>query len=173
MSEHAPKFKYSNKGQKFAIGLLIVVLSITIWFGVYNSILSKKVDKMEVTLQEHKDTVKKLKAEKKVYVYELMTLHKKSLDLLDKRSQVSEYINHFAEISQTFSIDFRGFNLSDGNITTKAQFNTNDTGVSYNKAVRFIGDYRKSDDSLFDLEFISNVESTDLDVKIPLQFSIK
>ncbi len=173
MSEHAPKFKYSNKGQKFAIGLLIVVLSITIWFGVYNSILSKKVDKMEVTLQEHKDTVKKLKSEKKVYVYELLTLHQKSLDTLDKRSQVSEYINHFSEISETFSIDFRGFNLSDGNITTKAQFNTNDTGVSYNKAVRFIGDYRKSDDSLFDLEFISNVESTDLDVKIPLQFSIK
>ncbi len=173
MSEHAPKFKYSNKGQKFAIILLIVVLSITIWFGVYNSILSKKVDKMEVTLQEHKDTIKKLKAEKKVYVYELMTLHKNSLDTLDKRSQVSAYINHLEEISQTYSIDFRGFNLSNGGVTTKAQFNTNDTGVSYNKAVRFIWDYRKSDKSLFDLDFISSVESTDLDVKIPLQFSIK
>ncbi len=173
MSEHAPTFKYSNKGQKFAIALLIVILSITIWFGVYNYILSKKVDKMQVTLQEHKDTVKKLKAEKQVYVYELLTLHKRSLDILDKRSQVSDYINHLQEVAQKYNIDFRGFNLSNGSVTTKAQFDTNDTGVSYNKAVRFIGDYRKSDKALFDLEFISSVESTDLDVKIPLQFSIK
>ncbi|MGB2110720.1 MAG: hypothetical protein ACPHY8_02070 [Patescibacteria group bacterium] len=69
---------------------------------------------MQVTLQEHKDTIKKLKSEKKVYVYELMTLHKNSLDILDQRSQVSDYINHLQEISQTYNIEFRGFNLSNG-----------------------------------------------------------
>lgn len=173
MSEHAAKFKYSNRGQKFAIILLAVVLTITIWLGVYNSIVSSKVEKLQVTLQEHKDTVKKLKAEKKVYVYELITLHKNTLNTLDERSQVSKYISHLQDTQAKYNVDFRGFNLTNGNISTKAQFNTNDTGVSYNKAVRFIGDYRNSDKSLFDLEYITSVESTDLDVKIPLQFTIK
>jgi len=173
MSEHAPKFKYSNRGQKFAAILLAVVLTLTVWLGIYNAIVSSKVEKLQTTLQEHKDTVKKLKAEKKVYVYELITLHKNTLDTLDKRSQISNYISHLDEIQAKYNLELRGFNFVNGALSTKAQFNTNDTGVSYNKAVRFIGDYRTSDKSLFDLEFISQVESTDLDVKIPLQFTLK
>jgi hypothetical protein len=86
---------------------------------------------------------------------------------------VSKYISHLQDTQAKYNVDFRGFNLTNGNLSTKAQFNTNDTGVSYNKAVRFIGDYRNSDKSLFDLEYITSVESTDLDVKIPLQFTIK
>lgn len=173
MSEHATKFKYSNKGQKFAIILLIFVVIITVLLWVYNHVLSSKIDDMSTTIEEHKTTITALKKEKEVYVYNLMTLHGKSLDMLDKRSNISEYILHLQEISGQYNVDFRGFNLSNWNITTKAQFNTNDTGVSYNKAVRFIWDYRKSDSALFDLNFVSSIESTDLDVKIPVEFSLK
>lgn len=173
MSEHAPKFTYSNRGQKISIFLLVFVVVITVWLAIFNTINSNKIQDMQATLEEHKNTVKELKAEKKVYVYELKTLHKNILDTLDERSKISKYISHLQQTEDKFNLQLRGFDLVNGEITTKAIFDTNDTGVSYNKAVRFIWDYRNSDKSLFDLEFISFIESTDLDVKIPLQFTLK
>lgn len=173
MSEQAQKFHYSNKWQKLAIFLLVFVLVLTVGLGIYNSMTKSKIEKLQTTLKNHEQTIKELKADKSVYVYNLMTLHKNTLEELDKRSQIPKYISHLESLTASYNVSFRGFTLENGKIDTRAVFNTNDTGIAYNKAIRFIWDYRKSEKALFDLEFIQSVESTDVEVKFPVNFTLK
>ena len=135
--------------------------------------MKSQISELNTTLKKHETTIAELKADRNVFVSELVTLHENTLNELDKRSKITEYINHLEELTQSYNVSFREFSITNGVVSTKAIFNTNDSGVAYNKAIRFIGDYRKSQKALFDLEFVSQVESTDVDVKIPVEFTLK
>lgn len=173
MSEVTKTFKYSQSSKYWTIMLLLAVIVITIGFAVYNHFLEKEIVNISQKIEKHTQTIDNLKWEKKVHVFSLIKTHKSILEEMDERSHITKYINHVMAMSQHYNFKARGFKIWGGTISSKVEFNDNDFGIAYKKAVRFISDYRKDETALMDLEFINGVSWTDNNIKFPVLFTLK
>lgn len=173
MAEVTKSLKYSQKSKWGNMIFLFIVILITIGFATYNFFLEKEIVKIEAKIQTHKTLVKELEGQKKVYVYSLLKLHKQTLAKMDERSNITKFIDHIDTMKEFYNVEMRGFNMSNGTITSKVKFTSNDTGIAYKSAVRFISDYRKDENALLDLEFISNISGSGDDMKFPVLFTLK
>lgn len=173
MSKVTKTFKYSQTGKYWSFIILSLVLIITLGFFTYNYFLEKDISRLSWEIEEYNNRIDTLESQKNVYVYSLMKKHKWILDELDKRSQVTKYLNHIEKIVYHYNFNIRGFNMSWGNISSKIIFEDNNAWLAYKKAVRFISEYRNDSEALLDLNFITGVTGANNDIKFPVIFTIK
>jgi len=166
-------FKYSQSWKTVSLIILWLVILITVAFAVYNHFLKNDISDLQVKITEHNKTIEQLKSQKNIHVYSLVEQHREVLWELDKRSHINKYLEHLTAMSSHYNFEARGFQLSGWTILSKVEFNNNELGIAHKKATRFISDYRKDDTSLFDLQFISWVESAQWDIKFPITLSLK
>lgn len=173
MSDVGKAFKYAQSGKKWSLILLILVIVLTVWFSVYDHILTKDIKKIRADINEHKARIEKLEAQDNVYIYSLIKRHKKILNELEEKSRITKYIDHLDKMLKHYDYQMRGFQMWGGQITTKVTFENNEKGLAYKKASRFISEYRSDPTALLDLEKISIISSMDQDVKFPVLFTLK
>lgn len=173
MTQVNKTFKYAQKGKWVNLIFLLIVIVITIWFAVFNFFLEKDIINIQTKVDEHKVLIKELESQKKVHVFSLMTLHKSTLAQMDERSNITKYIEHLDIMKDHYNVEIRWFKMWNGTIASKVKFESNDTGIAYKKAARFISDYRKDENSLLDLEFISTLVWNENEIKFPVLFTLK
>lgn len=173
MTQVNKTFKYSQKGKWGKLTFLFIVILATIGFTVFNFFLEKEINEIKVKVADHKTTIEELESEKKVYIYSLLKLHESTLSKMDERSNITKYIDHLDKMKEHYNVEIRWFQMGNGTIAAKVKFESNDTWIAYKKAVRFISDYRKDENALLDLEFISNLSGTENDMKFPVVFTLK
>lgn len=173
MVETTKTFKYSKSGKAWSLILLWVVIIVTLCFSLYNYFLEKQISELNTQISEHNQTIEKLKSQKNIHVYSLIKQHGKVLWELDKRSQITLYLEHLTTMSSHYNFEARGFALMGGLLSSRVTFEDNEYGIAHKKATRFISDYRNDDKALFDLEFISWVDSAQWDVKFPINLNLQ
>lgn len=156
-----------------SISLFILIALLTVWLYSYNMFLSKQINSKKTELSKVEKNIKELKSDRKLQVYYLLKENSWVIEELEKRSMVTDYINHLIKISSENSISFSWFNMSWWKITTKASSkNKTNNILAYMNVKNFIKRYRADEEALFDLEFINSFEWMDK-INFNVIFSIK
>lgn len=173
MSEVIKTFKYSKSWQYWSLIVLAIVIFMTVSFGAYDYFLKKEISQIKNQISEHRKSIEKLEGQKNVHVYSLIKTNQKVLDNLDERSHITKYMEHLTSMSEHYNFEVRWFQLVWDKLSTKVTFQDNELGLAYKKSARFISDYRTDETSLFDLNFIGSINSTDTDIKFSVDFTLK
>ncbi|MCP4523387.1 MAG: hypothetical protein GY828_04145 [Candidatus Gracilibacteria bacterium] len=173
MVETTKTIQYLHRGKKGTIIFFILTILITISFVVYNMMLEKQNNELSEKITHHKEVIKTLESDKNIVIYALIEQNKKLLLEMDARSQVTEYIHHLDYIKKQYKMDMRGFNLSNGSLSLKLHFTTDDEGIAYKKVVRFLSEYKKNPDALFEIGPVASISADETDIKFPVIFHLK
>lgn len=160
-----------------SILFLIFVLVLTIWLYFYNNHLIVEQAKKESVISEYEKSIDSYKENKELKMYSLVQLNSKSLDLLEKNSKVTNFLDHMDYIKNTYDIDFRWFTLNKTFISTSIlvksdEYSEMEYRLAYQKLVDFISKYKDDENSLFDLSFINRIVWHD-EMKLSINFTIK
>jgi hypothetical protein len=74
--------------------------------------LEKTSISLENTIDEYSKSIETYKLDKKFKIYSLIEINKKNLDILEKNSKVTNFLEHLNYIKSTYDLDFRGFNFN-------------------------------------------------------------
>ncbi len=170
------KVKTFNSWKKIPIvstSLFLLIVLLTIWIYVFNIFLSQDIADKKIKLSKVEKNIKDLKKDRNLQVYYLLKENASVIEKLEKRSRVSDYINHLIKISSENSISFSWFNMSNGKILTKASSKDKTNNIlAYMNVKNFIKRYRADEEALFDLEFINSFQWMD-EIDFDVTFSIK
>jgi len=170
------KYIISNKKTNlpvWAIWFLVFVLVLTTALFFYNNHLDNKNQDTLTRIDNVNSKIKEIEKNPQVQVYSLLEMNKWVIGELEKRNKITDYIRHFSEVWKYYDISFDWFNYNNWNISTTAIAQSNsEWWVASSKTVQFIRDYRLSDTSIFDLNFISSFEWMDV-IKYNLNFELK
>jgi hypothetical protein len=127
--------------------------------------LQGKITQIDANIDE-------LSKDKSLEVFALINANKKTIDIMQSRSNVTTYIKHMKSIAGLYDLEFRGFEISGSQIYTNAFIRSDDNGIAYKKLIKFIENYRNNENSLFELSFINRVLGYD-DMKLGIRFKVK
>lgn len=148
----------------------VIVLSVILF--LFNFKLNNDIIDLEKKILERNSEIKILKDDSKVQVFSLIEANKNTIDNLEKRSYITNFIKHLNAISQKYDVVFESFSISQWIIKVQASFESSDKGIAYIKTSNFVNSYRKDENALFNLNFISSFEWMDY-IKFEVEFSIK
>ncbi len=169
------KFILSNKKKLpiWAIWFLVFVLFISIWLFFYNNYLDKKNSDINSRIESIESNISEIEKDPKVELYSLLKINSWLIAELEKRNNVTEYINHLYSIWNVYGLKFDWFSFADWKIiSTATSESTQDGWIAYNKTTEFISDYRTSENAKFDLNFIESFEWMDT-MKFNVNFDLK
>ncbi|MDD3793753.1 MAG: hypothetical protein PHI37_02990 [Candidatus Gracilibacteria bacterium] len=149
-----------------------IVLILTVCLFLYNWGLERSVSGLNEKISQRIIDIENLKNDPKVQVYSLIENNKNTIDILEKRSRITDYVKHLNAISKKYDLLFEGFDLNQGKLNLQVIVNSSEKGIAYIKARDFIKNYRLEDNALFDLGFINSIEGSDF-LKFNVEFSIK
>jgi hypothetical protein len=142
-----------------SIVFLLIVIFITVSLFFYNYYLDKKNNKILWNINSRELAIEELNSDPKIQVYSLLESNYIAFIELEKRNKITTYINHLKELSRLYLLKFEWFNFSDWKLSTKVLSETSSINkLWYNKTVDFIREYRESEKSLFNLEFINSIQ---------------
>lgn len=153
--------KKRSSSYMFSLLFLIAVLILTWGLYVYNKNVVWDISDINVKINELDNIIENIKKDEKLQIYSLIETNKKSLDILEYNSQIPDYIEHYREIGEKYKIDLENFSYTSWKINTPVNFNQ-ENEVTYLRVVNFLKNYRKSPDSLFDLDFVKSVSGHDV-----------
>lgn len=172
----------NKKDHTFLISLVLLIFSLAINGVVYsyNYYINKNIEGISSSIEQSKTAINNLKKNEKIRIYNLVDLNKKNIAILDKKSNIVEYIEHFKSIKSKYWIEFTGFNYSDWKITTnalaenKALTLLSRKSASYIKVADFIEKYRldTDKDAKFNLPFITTI-NWQSEMKFDVNFEVK
>lgn len=151
---------------------LWVVLLLSVGLFLYNWKVERNISDLNNKISQRINDIETLKNDPKVQVYSLIQNNKNTIDTLENRSKITQYIKHLNAISNKYDVIFEWFNLSQWKISIQAIINSSEKGIAYIKARDFIKNYRLEKNALFNLWFINSVEWSDF-LKFNVEFSIK
>lgn len=149
----------------------VVVLTGVLFF--YNSHLDKQNTMTQSEITQKENSIKEKKENKSIQIYELYVLNKNVLERLDKNSQIVSFMNHLQEISQEYNLQFEWFNYSNGILSLDTITVSDDNGLDYQKASKFIEWYRNNEESLFNLAFIETITTIEDREKFNIKLELK
>lgn len=150
------KRKSQSKNKSIIFFLFVILITWTL-FGT-NKYMESMIQKEQRKVDDYKQSIKDLESQEEIQVYSLVSTNQKVLDLMDKRSQITQYIIALDKVARDYGLIVKGFNYSNGELRTKVGIKSDDEyGVSYTKLVNFIDQYRKEEEAMFDLGFVSSV----------------
>jgi len=151
------KQKINIKKINFPIIFLVFVILSTIWLYWYNFYIESDNQKIETRISEKKTEINKIKEDKNIQVYALISDNKKTLNKLESYSQITRFMNSLTYIEDNYSLILEWFNYSNWIITTKASTNPEKVSNAYVATYSFIEKYRNEKDVDFKLPYISKV----------------
>lgn len=137
--------------------LLILVLLSTIWLYWYNYVVEWKNEKLDIRISEKETEITKIKEDKNIQVFALISDNDRVLKKLESYSQITKFIEWLTYIEDNYGLILEWFNYSNWIITTKAITNPDKIGNAYIATSSFIEKYRKDKNAIFKLPFISKV----------------
>ena len=141
--------------------LLILVILSTVWLYWYNYIVEWKNEKLDTRISEKEAEIIKIKKDKNIQVFALISDNEKVLKKLESYSQITKLIEWLTYIEDNYSLNLEWFNYSNWVITTKAKTNPEKVSNAYIATSSFIKEYRKDKNAIFKLPFISKVSWND------------
>lgn len=165
----------NKKDYTFTITLVLLIISIFITWSIYfyNYLTSNSIVNLKNWIEASKNAIADLKKNDRVQTYNLLELNSKNIAMLDKKSNVVEYIEHFKSIKAKYFLDFNWFSYSDLKITTNVT-SEKDSYPAYVKVANFIERYRLDGekDAKFKLPFINSITGQD-EIKFSVNFEVK
>jgi len=152
-----PKSKSNSKGINFPLIFLIFILLATIWLYWYNFYIERDNSIIESRISEKELEIEKIKKDKNIQVYALISENKKILDKLESYSQITVIMNHLTYIKDNYNLILEWFSYSNWVVNTKATTDSKRVWKAYSATAYFIDNYRKDKDALFGLPFISKI----------------
>lgn len=165
--------KKSQNAYLASIIFFACVICFTIGLKFYNNYLEGSVEKTTAEIQNIETKIINVNANKKVKIYALVKQNEKSLAELANRSQITKYINHLDTLSKNYSFKYDGFALANGVVTSQYTSVSDEAGIAYQKATKFISEYRANEEALFDLKFVNLIAGSSDNVKFSLNLPIK
>lgn len=151
---------------------LWVVLILSLVLFLNNLRLDYKNVDLDKKIIERNNDIIALQNDPKIQVYSLIEANKNTIESLNKRSQITKYINHIKAISKKYDVIFEGFSISQWKINLQAVINSSDKWIAYIKTRDFIKNYRTEENALFELDFINSIEWMD-SMKFNVVFNLK
>jgi len=165
----------NNSGKKqhlWSIIFLIIVIILTLSLFWYNIYLEKKSEELTTKVKELENSIKEVESDDSFKVFSLIDANKKVLKELEKRTKITNYIQHLYFLKQEYDLNFKWFSAWNWEIQTSISLLSDDNWVAYKKLVNFISEYRKDKNALFELKFINRVLWYD-NMKVNIDFKIK
>ena len=172
MSENNKLYKTKKSNLTVSIWFLIFVITSTTWFFFYNNFLENKAEVLQGEIRNLESSISEIQKNKDLQIYNLVSLNKKSIELLKRNSKVTKFINHLKVISSKYNLDFRWFNYSNGSLSTSIKLVSDENGLAYNRATNFIKSYREAPEALFELDFINSISGHDR-MSFDVKFNVK
>lgn len=165
----------NKKDYTFTITLVLLIFSVFITWSIYfyNYLTSNSIVNLKNWIEVSKTAIDNLKKNDRVQTYNLLELNSNNIAMLDKKSNIVEYIEHFKSIKAKYFLDFAWFNYSDLKITTNVT-SEKDNYPAYVKVANFIEKYRldADKDAKFKLPFINTITGQD-EIKFSVNFEVK
>ncbi|NVP17098.1 hypothetical protein HUU51_00050 [Candidatus Gracilibacteria bacterium] len=161
-----------KKDLKFPIAFLGLVLLISLGLFLFNLKISSDIDDLNTKISQREADISILKNDPKVQVYSLIDINRNTIENMEKRSKITDYLKHVDAISKKYEISFDNFDITNGKVSLQASTQSSEKGIAYKKINKFISEYRKEEFALLDLKFITNFEGMD-QIKFNLEFDIK
>lgn len=160
------------KSMKVSIVMFVLVLLFSIWLYFYNSNIVSKNTSLQTQITSLEDEVKKLNEDEKVKLYTLIVSNKVYLERYKYLSNVPEFINNLREISKNYKVNFEWFSYSDWQISSNASLQDDALSLASVKTKNFLEYFRKKDDNIFSLWFVSSFNWQD-NINFWVKFKVK
>ena len=157
------KFYKQKKAKSFyyAIAFLIFVIVLTWALYIYNTTIVNQNTDLDTNISRLESSIEKLKNDENIKAYSLYSSNKNTFDDLTAKSQVSDFIRNVKKTLSRYWLELWSFNYSDGKILVKVSSESDTRSKAYEKIVKFLKNYRESEESMFMLENISWVTGQD------------
>ena len=168
------KFYKQKKSKSFyyAIGFLIFVILITGGLYLYNTMVTNANSDLDANINNLKASIDKLKDDENIKAYSLYASNKATFDWLTAKSQIPDFVKNVKKSLTVYWLELSGLNYSDGTIAVKVISESDSRSKSYEKVVKFLKNYRASEESIFKLENISWVTGQDK-ITFDVNFTVK
>lgn len=170
--DHTFYTQKKNKGLYLSIFFFVAVIVSTVGIHFYNKYLDNINTELSNSVLHYDASIKEIKKDKRLQVYELLKMNEKTIAELSSRSNISSFIKYMKAIGSKYGVTFEGFNFSGGEIQTSAKVNSDDRGLAYAKLVNFVANFRKLEDRKFDLLFVNSILGHD-SISFPTRFKLR
>ena len=153
------KQKTSSKKINFPIIFLVFILLSTVLLYWYNFYIESDNEKIQTRISEKEVEINKIKDDKNIQVYALISDNKKTLNKLELYSDITNIMKGLTYIKNNHFLILNWFNYSNWVVTTKALTDPEKVSNAYVTTYSFIEKYRKDKDpeAIFKLPYISKV----------------
>lgn len=146
----------STNLNKIGYIFLFVSIALVVSLFSFNFYLETKLSSLQDKITKYDNSIKEKQKDKSIQVYDLLKENKILIENLDKKSQINKFIYHIREIQNTYSVSFKWFSYSNGEISTSVYIPFSTDMSAANRASYFIKTYREDKNSLFNLDFINS-----------------
>lgn len=164
-----------KKGLIVPIVFLVICIVLSLSLFAYNKFLEAQIGEIQEKTAEFEATALNLQEQVEIKVYSIIDANKFTIEELEKRSEITKYLNHFKDLSEEYSINFQGFSISKWVINTTIVVNSStdvNEKLPYQKVTDFISSYRSDSEAILSLEFIDMIEWMD-SIKFNATFKVK
>lgn len=155
-----------------SITFLVIVLLSTIIMHLYNISVKNDIEKSKTNISWIETNIKNVKKDKKLQIYSLLQKNKDVINSYKLMNNVTMYINHMNVIQAKYDLLFKWFTLNNWKLFTNIEINSDDKAIAYQKTRDFLKNYRTDKKTLFDLDFVNQIEWMD-NMKFKWYFKIK
>lgn len=152
------KAQNPNKNLHISIAFFVGILALTVALFFYSSYLGAKEEKIQTQISEVSTQISNLKLDKKIELYTLLTSNDAFLAKYKKLSEIPTYINNVKELSRGYGVSLVGFDYNSGTIGTKFTADNDAVSYAFVKTKNFLEYFRKKDENIFSLDFVSTLE---------------
>ncbi len=163
-----------KKDRFFFISVLTLIIVIVLSFGLFwtNWYIEGKNAELWTEIANLDTSIKVLKQDKKIQIYDLIEANKWTLKNLKAKSQITTFIKHIKSLIYTYNMNLQKFDYANGIVTTQAVFNRDDKWFAYLKLAKFISEYRSKPENIMNLLFINSVTWQD-QIELTTTFKVK
>lgn len=155
-----------------SISFFVIVLLIT-WFAhFYNNSLTADIEKLKSNIVKIEWNIKDIKKDRHVQIYSLLEWNKMILHSYSIMNKIPTYINHLNIIQAKYDLKFAWFNLNNWELSSSIEIISDNNGIAFQKTRDFIKNYRLDKKSLFELDFINQIQWMD-QMRFNISFKIK
>lgn len=161
-----------NMNLKVSGIILAVVILVSVLLGFYNKYLVWNIDSLNTQITEQSTKMAQLQSDKKIELYTLITGSKSFLEKYKKLSDIPTYISTIKLLSRDYSVQLTGFAYDAGNVSAKFLAQSDEVSYAYVKTKNFLEYFRKKDENMFSLDFVSSFEGQS-QITFGTQFKLK
>lgn len=163
-----------KKDRLFFISIIVLVTIIVLSLGLFwtNWYVESKNTQLWTEIADLNTSIKVLKQNKKIQIFDLIEANKWTLKTLKAKSQITTFIKHIKSLTYTYGMTLQKFDYAGWVVTTQATFNRDNKWFAYLKLAKFISEYRSKPENIMNLLFINSVIWQD-QIEVTTEFKVK